>query len=394
MTATQPTSADRIRQYLTRLSQQARSSLLTEIERMQLYGEDISAFAPILAELRAEFRKTGDGTQRIGNPSRYFFMPMEALFVDRPPEKANAGQISRGSLSPIWEWINRELLPTMARDYGEKIKDALVGGHAQRANQVAARFQSKVVTSLQSTLASEAGVKSAQRGLGKYTSSRACMDDLGKLLVVLQMRDAIATFSAALPEKIDRFEGEALKKAQAALDRFVAKHPQGVPFALNIIMKRLRRPWQVVLLAIGASHSRTAEDIAATRYALAVSMALDHLDDRNFLLKQALKTSRVDAAKDILADIYAIEYELRDRIDGFEKSDWGRRLEDFMTLLATELDAEFNSLPDGTRHVLAALAHRRHGGFMHHLAQMGHGAVASATTYYEKLVGSDHKQAG
>jgi hypothetical protein len=103
---TQATSLDRIREYLARLTPQARSNLLADIERMQLYGDDISGSALILAELRAEFRKSGESSSRLGNPSRHFFKPMEALFVDRPPERANAGQISRGSLSPIWEWIN------------------------------------------------------------------------------------------------------------------------------------------------------------------------------------------------------------------------------------------------------------------------------------------------
>src|SRR5579859_3934127 len=123
---TQEKSAERIREYLARLSPQARSSLLTEIERMQLYGEDISGSALILAELRAEFRRSGENSNRLGNASRHFFKPLEALFVDRPPERANAGQISRGSLSPIWDWINHDLLPAMAREYGDTIKDALV----------------------------------------------------------------------------------------------------------------------------------------------------------------------------------------------------------------------------------------------------------------------------
>src|ERR1700731_1919104 len=85
--------ADRIREFLARLTPQERNSLLVEIERMQLYGEDMPGSDIILAELRAEFRKSGQSNDRLGNPSRYFFKPIEALFVDRPPERANSGQI-------------------------------------------------------------------------------------------------------------------------------------------------------------------------------------------------------------------------------------------------------------------------------------------------------------
>jgi hypothetical protein len=392
-TMMQETSSERIREYLRRLTPQARSSLLTEIERMQLYGEDISGAALILAELRAEFRKGNETNNRIGNPSRYFFQPIEVLFVDRPPERTNAGQISRGSLSPIWEWINHELLRTMARDYCETVKEALVAGHSQKASQLAASFQSKVVTSLQGALASEEGVKSAQVGLGQYTSSRASMNDLRKVLAALRIRDAITAFSASLPPSIDHFGGDALAKVQALLDGFVAKHPEGLAFALTIVMRRLKRPCELAQLAIQASFSRTADHIAETRYAPAVSMVLDHLDERYWVLKQALKNSRVETAKEILTNIYDIEDKLREWISGLDKSDWGKRLDDFMNHLGADLEAEYHTLPDGTHHVLASLAHRRHSGLLHYLSQKGRDALAGGAAYYEKLIGSDHKEA-
>ena len=102
---------DHVRTYLGSLASQARASLLVEIERKLLYGEDVPGSDIMLAELRAEFRKSGQSSGRAGNPSRYFFKPIEALFVDRPPELAHSGQISRGSLSAIWEWISLTLLP-------------------------------------------------------------------------------------------------------------------------------------------------------------------------------------------------------------------------------------------------------------------------------------------
>jgi hypothetical protein len=390
----QETSVDRVRDYLKQLTPQARSSLLTEIERLQLYGENISAFALILAELRAEFRKGGETNNRIGNPSRHFFKPIEALFVDRSSERANSGQISRGSLSPIWEWINRLFLPAMAREYCETMKAALIAGNLQQVSQIAAGFQSKVVKSLEGTLASEEGVKSAQLGLGQYTSSRASINDLRKVLAALQVRDDLVALSAGLPPKIDRFEGESLTRVQALLDAFVAKHPEGLPFALTIVMKHLKQPWQLVQLAINVSCSRAADHIATTRYAPTVSMVLDHLDDRLWLLKQALKSNRVETAKDILRDIYDIEYQLNDWIPRLDKSDWGKRLDEFMAALAVNLEAEFRTLPRDTNHVLEALVHRRQvGGLRDYLSRMGRDVLAGGAACYEKLVGSDNKEA-
>ena len=400
MTTAHADPADRIRDYLSRLTPLARSSLLTEIERMQLYGEDVSAFAPILAALRAEFRKSGEAGHRLGNPSRYFFRPLEVLFVDRPPEKANAGQISRGSLSAIWEWISHEMLPAMTRDYCEAMKKALVGCHLQEADQAANGFQTKVVKSLLGTLASPEGAASAAHGLAQYTSSHACMNDLRKIVTALQLREALTPFADGSPKKIDRLEGEILHKVLALLDGLANKHPQGLPFALTIIMKRLQQPWQIALLAVHASHGKTAEDIARTRYGIAVSMVLDHLDDRLLLLKQALRTVRIDAAKEILSEIYDIEDQLHDWIARLDESEWGRRLERFMAALAADLDAEYHTLPGDDvhgdlHHVLEGVERRhRETGLLHHLWLKSRDALVGGAMRFERLVGFDHRPVG
>ena len=120
------TQSERIEEYLQRLTPLARSNLLTELERLEVCGNEMPGSAPLLEKLRAEFRKnepthrSGHAPRRVANPSRYFFTPLEPLLVNGAPEHANSGWILRGSLAPIWEWISRDLLPTMARDYIEE----------------------------------------------------------------------------------------------------------------------------------------------------------------------------------------------------------------------------------------------------------------------------------
>ena len=145
--------ADRIQEFLQRLTPLTRSSLLTELERLETCDGDMPGSAEILASLRAEFRKDGSPQTRINNPSRYFFAPLEPLLVDGAPEHANCGRIQRGSLPAIWEWISRDLLPTMARDYIKAIEELILANNPRKARQVAATFQIKVVKYLESTLA-------------------------------------------------------------------------------------------------------------------------------------------------------------------------------------------------------------------------------------------------
>src|SRR5207302_6429528 len=101
------------------------------------------------AKLRAEFRKDGSSQGRAGDPARYFFGPLEPVLVNSAPEHENSGRIPRGSLSPIWEWINRDLLPTMARDYVEEINKLTAADKQKELRKAAATFQTKVMKYLE-----------------------------------------------------------------------------------------------------------------------------------------------------------------------------------------------------------------------------------------------------
>ena len=113
----------------------------------------------------------------------------------------------------------------------------------------------------------------------------------------------------------------------ALLDAFRKDHADVVPFALALVGKRLKTSWQLIRLATKAAASKNAADVAATPYAIAVSMVLDRLDDKRAALRIALKNNRVLVAKEILTDIYDTEYALQVRIDQLEQSEWGDRLE-------------------------------------------------------------------
>src|SRR6266852_4598229 len=246
---------DRIEDYLQRLTPTARSNLLTELERLEVCGAEMPGSTAILEKLRAEFRKSeqtqksAQPQQRVANPSRYFFTPLEPLLVNGAAEHANPGRILRGSLAPIWEWITRDLLPTMARDYESEMKKLIAADNQREIKQVAGTFQTKIVKYLESTLGSPDGVKQTCIKLATYTASHAAYGDLAKMLRVLRARDALAKFNEALPAAIRKFDDARVVKITKLLDGFGKNHPDAVPFALALVACRLRTSWQLIRLA-------------------------------------------------------------------------------------------------------------------------------------------------
>jgi hypothetical protein len=356
--------------------------LLGELERMELGGIDMPGCADIQARLRAEFRQDGTTQTRTSNPSRYFFTPAEQLLVDGSPDHANLGRISRASLTPIWEWISRDLLPTMARDYTAKMKDLIAGDKLREARQVASTFQTKVAKSLEGTLGTSDGAEQANLRLKAYTASPTVFDDVTKLMQALKAREALAKFDDSLPERIAEFDDPQVKKMTALLDDLRKKNPEAVPFALTLVAKRLKEPWQILRLATKPARSKNAPDVAAAPYAIAVDMVLDQIEDKRIALRKALKTNRVITAKDILTDIYNTEYAIQVRIDHIEEANWGRRLHTVMEAISTMVAAEVSRFPDDVGHVLSSRRLRGHNslsGRLTYLAYKGRDALKRLT---------------
>jgi len=380
---------DPIQDYLKKLTPTARGNLLTELERLEACGDGMPGCEEILATLRAEFR-TDESTQpRAGNASRYFFAPLEPLLIDGAPEHANSGRILRGSLAPIWEWISRDLLPTMARDYVKEINELIAADNQRGALRVAATFQTKVVKSLENTLGSPDGADQTRIKLAIYTASHAAYGDLAKMLCVLRARDALAKFNEALPATIKRFDDARVLKITKLLDGFGKEHPEALPFALALVAKRLRTSWQLVRLATKAAPSKQATDIAATRYAIAVSMVLDRQEDKRLALRVALRNDRVLDSKNLLRDIYDTEYALQVRIDSLDESDWGKRLRDLMNAIAVLVEAEVSRFPPNVGHVLGSRRLRSYqslAGRLTYLAWKGRDALTGGAAYCRKLV--------
>jgi flagellin-specific chaperone FliS len=383
---------ERIWEFLQRLTPLTRSCLLNELERLDVSGIEIPGSADIQARLRAEFRKDGPPQNRMNTPSRVFFMPLDPFLIETSPEHENPGRIPRGSLAPIWEWIGRDLLPTMTRDFNAQMKDLIAAEKQREARQVASAFQTKVVKYLESTLGSPDGAEQTRLRLASYTASRSAYGDLIKIMCVLRARAALANFDEVLPKRqIVKFDNPQVAKMSALLAKFSSTNAEALPFAITLIVKRMKAPWQVLRLATKAAASKKASDVAATPFAVAVPMVMDRIDDNRTALRIALRNNRILIAKQLLADAYDIEYALRVRIDKLDESDWGVRLRGLMDAIAELVEAEVKRFPDEVGHVLGSRRLRGYqslAGRLTYFAWRGRDAITNGASYCIKLIGA------
>jgi hypothetical protein len=380
---------DKIWDFLQRLSPLTRSCLLTELERLELCGVDVPLSADIQAKLRAELGKDGSPQNREAQPSFHFFAAIEPLLNDGAPEHPNSGRIPRCSLVPIWEWMNRDLLPTMARDFNAQIRPLIGTDRQKELKQAVSVFQTKVVKYLENTLSDPTAAQMTRAKLATYTAARSTYGDLVKIMNALRARDAIAKFNKALPEKFARFDNGEVAKMTALLNSLAKANAEAVPFAIALIGRRLKTPWHLIRLATKAAASKSAADVAAAPYAIAVSMVLDRIDDGRSALRIALKQNRVLIARDLLTEIYDTEYALKVRIDQFDQSEWGVRLQASMDAIAELVAAEVSRFPAQVGHVLGSRRLRSHdslAGKLTYLAFKGRDVVMDGAAYCKRLI--------
>src|SRR5207342_3936228 len=102
------TSIERLRDYLAQLPPQAQALLMREFERAIERGEDTAVATFVLEQLRKVVRGTEDeeARPRTDDPARLLFRPIEMYLVESN-FPIRMGQIRRGSLVPVWQWLAR-----------------------------------------------------------------------------------------------------------------------------------------------------------------------------------------------------------------------------------------------------------------------------------------------
>jgi hypothetical protein len=278
----------------------------------------------------------------------------------------------------------------MAGEYVAQMRPLIAAGKLSEIRKLTAAFQSKVVAYLDNALGFADGAARARSKLAAYTASSSAYDDLLKLMCVLHGRDALAKFNSELPKDIAKFDIVQVAKVTALLDAFCHHHPKVLPFALALVAQRLTTFWQLIRLATKAAASKNAADIAATPYAIAVTMVLDRLEDKGTALRAALRDNEVAVARNLLVDVYDAEYALHVRIDHLERSDWGLRLHTVMNRIEALVDEETSRFPKEVGHVLGSPNLRGHeslAGRLTYFGWKGRDTLSRGAARLLKLIG-------
>jgi hypothetical protein len=344
------TPTERLRDYLGQLPPQAQAMLMREFERAIARGEDTTVATLVLDLLRKLVRAdTEEVRPRSGDLARLFFRPIEPFLVE-----ANApvrpGQVRRGSLLPVWQWLGREGAP----DQMKLCNDAL----AQSGGDENSRELDAAIRKLQ-TAAADAILKifapgqgdDRQRTLARVGSPEV-IEDMPSIGSVLKGREVLDGLGGRLPTNIRSFGDQQIMSVSEALSVPSLQTPQLLPFALSLVMQRMTAPWQIIRLATKLAGSDDEIRVAATPYGVAVTVALSDLSHLAAVLRKDIRRSQFANVADSLKILHDGVRGLRTELDLRDGSRWGKQLTSIRADISNALQSEIDSVPGRVRRIL------------------------------------------
>lgn len=341
------TSTERLRDYLAQLPPQSQALLMREFERSLERGEDVTVANFVLGQLRQIVRKTDEPAPARGEePARVVFRPLEPYLVDHGGA-VRPGQIRRGSLPQIWQWLCRDGAPEQAQAFESSLNSSRNSAEVAHATRL---MQSAVAEAIRNVTAVTPGVDN-HRMLVRI-GPQTVIDDLRSVGAVLSHRDVLEALAGKLPSNIGAFGDGQVNSVIGSLNVPSLQTATVLPFALGLVIERLASAWQIIRIAVRMAASDDELKVAATPFGVAVTMALHDLGHEVAELRGRIKRAQFQDFGERLKIVHDGLRGVRTELDLRNDSNWGRQVAAIRVSVSDALKSEIESVPGRVRRLL------------------------------------------
>jgi hypothetical protein len=351
-------SVERLREYLATLKPEARAMLVVQLERSLLQSDESAENDFVLQELRRAVRAAAQPVPRIGDAARRFFAPLESFLINEASDHKRIGYIARASLEPIWHWIGRDLMPAEAKALSEDINRALLADDQVKVHQLVRALQDRAILHIKSALAAVGAAEKAQRRFAVQVGMASALEEVTRMLTILENRDALTGLASRLPRHIRSFDSDQVDAVKTQIDAAVGgkslevadRKSDVVLYGLIMAMNRLAVRWQLVRIATRAADSDDTARIAACPFAPAITIVLNDLESTLREMKVEFKAGRLIIS--MLKELHDAARGLRAELDLSVDSAWSHQLATIRSEVSNLLKSEIEIAPARIRHLL------------------------------------------
>lgn len=315
----------------------------------------------VLQSLRPVLRKAGGPRPGTPSPLRLFCRPIEEFLVTTHGRNKGIGQISRASLTPLWEWLANDLMPEKHKVFSARLVRYILAKDDDAIAETLAdlhRLASQVI------LAAYDGVEEDSREFLKFVDrfgEIGIAKDIREVAEILEIAPHLMRLQKEIDQKVEHLSDQDIFVAKSVYDQVAKEHPDKAAYIPLAVKSRLVKPWQII--GVLAALSRAPDDrmIQKTDIGFVGDLVFDELDELAALVNahQIVETESEDVIEALrqFADISrGVTREFKLHRDGA----WGQRLFAARKLVAQSLDRQIKRFPD---YVVKALPVLQMGAF-------------------------------
>lgn len=340
--------SDKIQKLLAQLPDTARQALERAVAKARENGKPNPLF-DILGQQFPQLQKSLSETPRRLEPSRLFMNPVEDFLISAKPPQKTTGRIWRGSLQPIWAWIEHHLASEEVYQCRTRLEQLGEGGGEEREKTLLAiedDLRRGILPKLQDELERALQTPDTRRRFAYHIGGESHLQELEDIASLLAQRDAVAACNKALPARPSLNSPADVAMVTKIFTKLASMEARLPYYAAVLLQSKIEQTIQLPLWAAACAGADDLKHIANSPFASLIEISLG---DAALMAEQCI-AELTKPAENNQAVSFARNYamtcrNLRAAVD-FETqtSDWLRRLSEIRLRISNMIGEELSQM--------------------------------------------------
>lgn len=263
-----------LKEFLNQLPDRSAAALTRAIERDRLAGATQLPHEAILEGLRPTLRQAIARPPRTPTPQRLFTAPLEDMLVNGPRRQKQRGRILRASMSPVWEWLRDELIPTLHAEMSEKLRVAIISNDRVEIRECVDVLCGAAGNAISQALDELASGKRSRTQL-EARLGPGTVEDLPDIAAALEIGLELMELQTQFPRPVLDIGPLEINWIR---DRFtnIADHlPDHAPYLMLVLVGRMAKPWEILGVVSQLAHGQSSLMLRSTDLGFSGELLLD-----------------------------------------------------------------------------------------------------------------------
>jgi len=342
----------KVKAYLEALSPEACSMLLRGLEAGKHRSDADPQYAIILNAARALARGDESDVPRKNLLRRVFFNPASAFLGSDPLPPKQKSVIARSSLDAIWTWFERDVLPSA-------FEPAL--STLEQVDEIDEKILAELATALRNEVTPVAhqhitdiwqSPEGRQR-LAAQLGGERVLEDLVDLLEVFERREHLDGLQNSLPAVLDVANLDDDGSPIAAVQRFIAAHPDDATWAAVMVATRALTPRVIPVMVVKLAGSDKIKNIWNSPFKSFIDVFMHELERQIEVYRHlAISRGEISELAQCIQRYHDFMRALEVEIDLDAANPWQERMTELVRHMSAAISDQIKQTPGDIRRAL------------------------------------------